>query len=122
MILALLLLDVFFYNYTSISTCFFLLIFLKKGNSIFFLVLFGLLFDFFILHTYGIFTILLLALYYFNNKMKGTFISSKNQIVHFFLLTFFFLVITYFCFHNCTVYFFGILLNFICLLGANFFS
>lgn len=103
----LLLIDLFFYNYTKISTCFFLLFFLEKRKSTFFLFVIGLLWDFFVLHTKGLFILLLILLYFVTFFIK----CGNKKIIKFFVITICFLIYSFILWGNFKIYFIGVLLN-----------
>lgn len=122
MIFFLLLIDLFFYTYTTVSTCFFLLIFFKKQSFIS-LCIFGILWDFFVLHTYGSFTVFLIFLYWLQSKFKGTFSRKRIFLLHFFLFSFLFLGFVFLLTKTIPDYKYvlGFLFNFLVLLfGAKF--
>lgn len=104
-----LLLDFFFYTYTSWSTCFFLLSFLYGKKSIFVLALW----DFFVLHTNGYFFVLCLLLSFLRGFLKY---SSQTRVKCFLFLTFFFALFLYFTNQDWMIYGFGFFLNFLLVL------
>lgn len=116
MIIVWFLLDLFFYNYTLISTCFFLLAFFDKNLSLFYLIIIGVIWDFFVLHTHGIFTLMLCIFYFFNKKIKGLNLSKNRIFFKFFIFSFVFLIVSLMFFGNIKLYLVGVLLNFIILL------
>lgn len=115
MIIFWLLLDLLFYNYTTVSTCFFLLILFEKNLSIFEMILIGLIWDFFILKTYYIFTILLICLYFLSKRLKGLNLSKIRKIIKLLILSLLFL----FFFGNFELYIIGYILNFIIIIVLN---
>lgn len=112
MIFLLLFIDVFFYTYTSWSTCFFLLFFLSRKKSLFFFLVWISLWDIFLLHTRGFFLILCVLLFFLSYFFKGG-LSCQNIFVRFFLLSFFFLFLLFLTNHLWTIYIGGICLDFL---------
>ncbi len=85
-----LILDLFFYTYTTFPTCFFLIYFFNRHISFFEILFTGLLWDIFVIHTMGIFSLILLIFYYIRKIYKGAFTDSGH-----FLLLFLIILIIY---------------------------
>lgn len=121
MIFLLFLLDLFFYTYTSIATCFFLLAFLFEKQSFFEITILGLFFDIYIVHTNGLFLLFLLLSTIISKKIKGLYFNRWNSYVFFFLLAFCFLVYTHIFFSKNSIYFFGLFLDFLLFVSTKIF-
>ena len=106
----LLLLDLFFYNYTSFASCFFLLTFFKPQQSLLTILFFGFIWDFYFLHTNGLFILLLLILNTFRKKIKGI-TKTINLFLAYLGLATIFLFYNYLLFSNFKIFFLGIILN-----------
>ncbi len=115
MILVYLFLDVFFYNYTSFASCFFLLSYFLSSNRFFEILLLGGLFDLFILHTSGLFLLLLLLLFFVRNTIKDIHKWTHFLIAYFFLAGIF-LLYSWIVFHTHIFYLFGLFLNLLILI------
>ena len=116
MIIFLFFLDLFFYNYTSFSTCFFLLTFFKRKISLISLSIIGILFDFFIIHTYGIFSVMLLYFYYIMRVIKGSISDLKIFLLRFLIMSLSFIFFSLIIFNSNNLYLYGLFFNFIILL------
>lgn len=121
MILPFLLLDLFFYNYTSFASCFFLLSFLRGKTSILSIMFWGFLWDFFFLHTKGLFVILLLVLWVFRKNIKGI-NKPFHLLLSYFLVTIIFLSFSYIFFAEYKIYKYGLFLNLLVLSILNIYE
>lgn len=119
MILLVLLTDLFFNNYTSISTCLFLLAFFYKKQSLICFLLYGLVWDFFILHTSGFFVLLIFVLYFFSRVMKGKWLNKKNLLYQFILIHLSYFLFKLLIFHSINGFFIGTLINLFLLVLSN---
>ena len=102
-----LLLDLFFYNYTTYNTCFFLLPFFRHQLSFWNLFFIGCMWDFFVIHSHGFFLCLLLFLFLIHKTIKGSQVSVFNFLVKSFLLFF-----SYFIFGLLSVKFANLIIYF----------
>lgn len=116
MIIFWLFLDLFFYNYTSLATCFFLLTFFQKKISFIYLVIVGVLWDIFILHTFLIFPIMLIYFYFITRKLKGSLADLKVFLIRFSIVTLSFCFFSLVIFKGDNLYLYGIFFNFLILL------
>lgn len=119
MILLTLLTDLFFYNYTSISTCLFLLSFFYKKQSLICFLICGLIWDFFILHTFGLFFLLIFVLCFFSKAMKGRYLNKKNLISQFTVIHLLYFLFKLLVFHNINGFFIGTIINLVLLVFSN---
>lgn len=119
MILITLLLDLFFYNYTSISTCLFLLSFFYKKQSLICFFLCGLIWDFFVLRTSGFFILLVIILYFLLNSMKGLTLNKKNLVACFLVVHILYFLFKLLVFHNVKGFFVGTTINLLLLILGN---
>ena len=119
MILLTLLLDLMFYNYTSISTYFFLLSFLNTKKAIVSFLFWGLVWDIFILHTNGYFLLLFVLLYFVSSKIKSI---DNQKIVKIIIIHLIYFGFIWLFFHSLNNVFIGIIFNFLIILLGNRFN
>lgn len=121
MIFFLLLIDLFFYNYTSIATYSFLLIFFYKKRSLLYILLSGLIWDFLLLHTNGYFTLLLFLLFVINKKLKA--VDQISLLIKFIVIHLVYYLFVWLVFHQTASYLFGVIFNLLALfLGNQFYK
>ncbi len=116
MIIFWLFLDLFFYNYTFLSTCFFLLTFFQKKISFIYLIIVGVLWDIFILHTFLVFPIMLIYFYFMTRKLKGSLADLKVFLIRFGIVTLSFWFFSLVIFKGDNLYLYGLFFNFLILL------
>ena len=107
-----LILDIIFYNYTNYATCFFLLIFLRKDLTFFNIFLLGLIWDILILHTWGLFTLILIIIYILSRRIKGINLNPLRYIFRYLLISLGYFILSFIIFNiDFSIYFYGLLFN-----------
>jgi hypothetical protein len=112
MILLYLILDICFWNFTSIKTTLFLIPIIKK-DKIFFIILFGLIIDFIISNTYGLFSFILVILIILNKKIKLDYQNIYLYFIRFILIEIAYLILIYLIFKNIGINIIGFIINII---------
>ncbi len=118
MILVYLFLDLFFYNYTSFASCFFLLALFNK-QPFYYIFFISIIFDIFFWHTSFIYPLLISILYLIVKIIKGTYQSTYSLLRTYLLLSGVFLIFSACFYQEWLIYLPGLILNlFILLIGA----
>ena len=119
MIFLTLLIDLLFYNYTSVPTYFFLLSFLNTNQRVIWILFLGFIWDFFILHTNGYFLLLFILLFVVSNIIKNI---DKLKIIKFIILHLIYFGFVWIFFDSLNNIFIGAFLNFLIVLLGNCFN
>ena len=113
MIILPLILDILFYNYTNYATCFFLLIFLNKDLTLFQIILVCIIMDLLVIHTNGLFSLVLLIIYILSKKLKGANLGFLPLFSKYIIISLSYLFLTFLIFRISNFYIIGMLFNFI---------